>query len=310
MKRMTASEFAGIRVLDGGMATELERRGCDLNGPLWSAHMLDEAPEAIVAVHLDYLRAGADCISTASYQISERGYRELGREDWAQAMRQSVELAEKARREYARENDRRVWIAASLGPFGAALHNGAEFHGRYGIGFDELVSFHRERLAILAETSADIVALETVPSLDEAHAIVAALHEVPGAAGWISFTCRDERHVAHGEPLRECARLLDAAEQVLGVGINCTSPEKIESLIGEARAGTGKPVLVYPNSGETWDAATRSWRGRGNLAAEQAQFGEMARRWYAAGAQAVGGCCRTEPGHIAAVLATQGNGLV
>lgn len=298
---MTAVEFAEIRVLDGGMATELERRGFDLSGPLWSAHVLDEAPEAIVAVHLDYLRAGADCIETASYQISALGYRELGRADWVPALRQSVALAEEARREYGRESGRRVWIAASLGPFGAALHNGAEFHGRYQIGFEALVSFHRERLAVVAETAADLVALETVPSLEESRAIVAALDETPGASGWVSFTCRDERHVAHGERLRDGARGLDGAERVLGVGINCTRPDLVEALVREARAGTGKPVLVYPNSGETWDAATRSWTGRLDLAAEEARFGALARGWYAAGAQAVGGCCRTGPGHIRAV---------
>jgi homocysteine S-methyltransferase len=301
---MTAAEFAGIRVLDGGMATELERRGFDLSGPLWSAHVLDEAPEAIRAVHLDYLRAGADCIETASYQISEQGYRELGRGDWARALRQSVELAEAARREYGRESGRRVWIAASLGPYGAVLHNGAEFHGRYAIGYEELVSFHRERLAVMAETGADLVAMETVPSLEEARAIVAALDAVPDVAGWVSFTCRDERHVAHGELLRECARVLDGAERVLAVGINCTRPEFVGSLIGEARAGTGKPVVVYPNSGETWDASTRTWHGRGELAAEEARFGELARGWYTAGAQAVGGCCRTGPGHVLAARAS------
>lgn len=298
---MTADEFAGIRVLDGGMATELERRGFDLSGPLWSAHVLDEAPDAIVAVHLDYLRAGADCMETASYQISALGYEELGRGDWAGSMRQSVELAEEARRRYAVESGRRVWIAASLGPYGAALHDGSEFHGRYEAGFEALVRFHRERLAVAAETAADVVAVETVPSLEEARAIVAALGETPGAAGWVSFTCRDERHVAHGELLRECARVLDGAERVLGVGINCTGPDKIAALMSEARAGTGKPLLVYPNSGESWDAASRSWGGRGDLAAEESRFGALAGGWYEAGAQAVGGCCRTGPGHIAAV---------
>lgn len=303
MVGMTAGDFAGIRVLDGGMATELERRGFDLSGPLWSAHVLDEAPEAIVAVHLDYLRAGADCIETASYQVSGLGYRELGRGDWAEALRRSVELAEAARREYALESGRRVWIAASLGPYGAALHNGAEFHGRYEIGFEELVKFHRERLAVAAESGADLVAVETVPSLEEARAIVAALGDVPGAAGWVSLTCRDERHVAHGELLRECARVLDGSAGVLAVGINCTRPDYVETLIGEARAGTAKPVVAYPNSGERWDTATRSWRGRGDAATEEARFGELARGWYAAGAQAVGGCCRTGPGHIRAVRA-------
>lgn len=293
--------FSAIRVLDGGMATELERRGCDISGPLWSAHVLDAAPEVIAAVHLDYLRAGADCISTASYQASALGYREMGRDprEAEQAVRQSVAIAEQVRAYYARESSRRVWIAASLGPYGAALHNGAEYHGRYSIDFAELVAFHTDRIAVAADTSADLIALETVPSLEEARAILCALEQVPSARVWISFTCRDAGHVAHGEPLSDCAAAVAAAEQVVAVGINCTAPHWITSLLAEARHGDEdkKPVIVYPNSGESWDAAARSWRGE----SDASHFGALAREWYAAGAQAVGGCCRTGPAHIAAV---------
>ncbi|HTW50154.1 MAG TPA: homocysteine S-methyltransferase [Acidobacteriaceae bacterium] len=294
-------DFLSVRVLDGAMATELERRGCDISGPLWSAHVLDESPAAISAVHLDYLRAGADCISTASYQVSVWGYRELGRSpgDAAHALRQSVAIAEQVRSDYAREDPRRIWIAASLGPYGAALHNGAEYHGRYSIEFDDLVAFHAERLAVLAETGADFVALETIPSLDEAYAILRALEQTPSVSAWISFTCRDAFHVAHGELLEDCAAAVASAPQVLAVGINCTAPHHIASLIAEARCGARgqKPVIVYPNSGETWDPVTRSWRGD----ADTARFSALARAWFAAGAQAVGGCCRTGPAHIAAV---------
>src|SRR6185312_3096315 len=182
-------DLSRFHVLDGGLATELERRGCDISGPLWSARVLHEAPEAIRQVHLDYLRAGADCISTASYQVSEMGYAELGRprEDAARALRRSVEIAEQAREEYRHESDRSVLIAASLGPYGAALHNGAEFHGRYEIGFDQLVAFHAERLDIIAGSAADLVALETIPSLDEARAILAALARFPQLRAWLSF---------------------------------------------------------------------------------------------------------------------------
>ncbi len=356
--------FSNIRVLDGGLATELERRGSDISGPLWSAHVLDHSPATIAAVHLDYLRAGADCISTASYQVSALGYRELAQPPVADpgepmdparraatALRHSVEIAEQARAVYALENPRRVWIAASLGPYGAALHNGAEYHGRYAIGFDDLVAFHAERLAVLAEPSsahADLIAFETIPSLEEAQAILRALERTPALSAWISFTCRDAVHVAHGEPLQTCAEALARSPQVAAVGINCTAPHLVAALIGEARAGweagsqaeeqagsqartpSGKhaplPVIVYPNSGETWDAATRTWHfDSGQFEPEQlesrhldsglgesrfpqsrhgesaAHFGELARQWYAAGAQAVGGCCRTGPAHIAAV---------
>jgi homocysteine S-methyltransferase len=294
-------DFPAIRILDGAMATELERRGCDISGPLWSAHGLDTAPATIAAVHLDYLTAGADCISTASYQVSALGYRELGRDprDAARALRQSVEIAEQARAAYARQSPRRAWIAASLGPYGAALHNGAEYHGRYTIAFGDLVAFHAERVAVLAKTTADFLALETIPSLEEARAILRALEETPSAFAWISFTCRDAFHVAHGELLEDCAAAVSSSPQVLAVGINCSAPHNIASLIAEARRGSGgqKPIVVYPNSGEIWDAVTRSWRGN----ADTARFGALARAWFAAGAQAVGGCCRTGPAHIAAV---------
>ncbi|MGC2638543.1 MAG: homocysteine S-methyltransferase [Acidobacteriaceae bacterium] len=294
-------DFSRIRVLDGGMATELERRGSDLSGPLWSAHMLGTSPETIAAVHLDYLRAGADCISTASYQVSTQGYREIGRPaaDAARALRQSVEIAEQVRDGYARENSRRIWIAASLGPYGAVLHNGAEYHGRYDIDFDELVKFHAGRLAVAAATSADLVALETIPSLEEAQALLQALKQSPAVSAWVSFTCRDAAHVAHGEQLGACVAAAAGSPQVVAVGINCTVPGSVSMLIREARQGCQdrRPVLVYPNSGEVWDAATRSWQGT----ADPAEFGALAGEWYAAGAQAVGGCCRTGPGHIAAV---------
>jgi homocysteine S-methyltransferase len=292
----------GIRVLDGGMATELERRGCDISGPLWSAQVLDASPDTIVSVHLDYLRAGADCISTASYQVSAKGYAEMGRsrKDADRALRKSVELAEQARDAYAAENNRPIRITASLGPYGAALHNGAEYHGRYDIGFEALVAFHAERLAVLADTHADLIAFETVPSLEEARAMVAALRYFPDLAAWVSFTCRDRVHVAHGEALSECAALLESSAQVVAIGINCTQPHLVSALIEEARRATTKPVIVYPNSGEVWDGATRTWQGR----SDAARFGEMAREWFAAGAQAVGGCCRTGPAHIAAVCET------
>jgi homocysteine S-methyltransferase len=307
---------SSLRVLDGGMATELERRGCDISGPLWSAAVLESAPQAIAAVHLDYLRAGADCISTASYQVSAHGYREIGRSagDANRALRLSVELAEQARADYARENRRRVWIAASLGPFGAALHNGAEYHGRYAIAFDELVAFHAERLANLADCGADCIALETIPSLEEGHAVLLALAQTPSLTAWISFTCRDARHVAHGETLAECAAAVASSPQIAAIGINCTAPHLIADLIAQAQTGAAeaqrgtergsgpaKPVLVYPNSSETWDAAARSWHGE----ADPAHFGALARAWFAAGAQAVGGCCRTGPAHICAVAAAR-----
>jgi homocysteine S-methyltransferase len=296
-------DLGGLHVLDGGMATELERKGFNLAGPLWSAHVLESSPEAIAAVHREYLEAGADCLLTASYQVSAEGFQEIGfapqdaAKAAANALRASVTLAEKVRNEYQAGSPRQIWIAASLGPYGAMLHNGAEYHGNYDCSFEDLVGFHSRRIAVLARTNADFLAFESIPSLEEAKAILAALQPYPDLGAYLSFTCRDRTHVSHGESLRACAELLDAQSQVIGIGVNCTAPELIGSLIGELAKVTSKPIIVYPNSGEQWDALHHCWQGDGQLQA----FGALAELWRSAGAQWIGGCCRTGPEHVRAV---------
>jgi len=298
--------FETVRVLDGGMASELEFFGADISGPLWSAHVLEEAPDKVMAVHRAYLQAGADVLLTASYQVSRKGYAEFGlpcaRAD--RALLRSVELACAARAEFdQQQNKRRVLVAASLGSYGAALHNGAEYHGNYDCSFADIVQFHVERIAVLAESNADLLAFETLPSLEEACAIGEALKTWPTLAAWFTFTCPQARaanlQVAHGEPLRECAELVAGFPQTIAVGINCTEPKRIRGLIGELRKASEKPVIVYPNSGEGWDAEVRCWTG----SSDPVEFGLQAREWYAAGAQLVGGCCRTRPEHIRQVAA-------
>jgi homocysteine S-methyltransferase len=296
-------DLSGLHVLDGGLATELERRGFDLDSPLWSAQVLQDSPEAIVAVHRDYLQASADCLLTASYQVSTEGFQQIGygpqaaAEAAASALRTAVILAEKARSEYQASTPRKVWIAASLGPYGAMLHNGAEYHGNYDCSFAELVGFHRRRIAVLVETDADFLAFESIPSLPEAKAILAALEPYPDAGAYLSFTCNDGTHVSHGETLQQCAELLNRTPQVIGIGVNCTRPDLIGNLITELAQVTSKPIIVYPNSGERWDVEHRCWFGEGTTK----EFGELAGKWRAAGAQWIGGCCRTGPEHVRAV---------
>jgi homocysteine S-methyltransferase len=293
-------DLIGLHVLDGGLATELERRGFDLGGPLWSAQVLESSPEAVVAVHREYLEAGADCLLTASYQVSAEGFEEIGHnpQDAAKAaagaLRASVALAERARSEYQASTPRKIWIAASLGPYGAMLHNGAEYHGNYHCSFAELAGFHSRRIAVAAGTRADFLAFESIPSRQEAEAILSTLEPYPDVGAYLSFTCKDGTHVSHGERLRECAELLDQQPQVIAVGVNCTSPELIGDLIGEMAQATHKPIIVYPNSGEQWDAEHRCWLGEGQIK----KFGELARKWRREGASWIGGCCRTGPEHV------------
>ncbi len=300
-RRMTSREeldFSTARVLDGGMATELEFLGADITGPLWSAHVLEDAPEKIVSVHRAYLEAGADTLLTAGYQVSRLGYEEFGLspERADRGLLRAVELAVEARTAFP---ERRILVAASLGPFGAALHNGSEYHGNYGCSLQDLVRFHQERIEVLAGSDADLLAFETLPSLEEARAIGEALKPWPELAAWFTFTCVDGSHVAHGETLRECAAMVAQFPQTVAIGVNCTQPRWLPSLIGELRAASSKPIVVYPNSGEGWNAEHRCWTG----VSDPADFGAAAEKWYEAGAQLVGGCCRTRPDHIRQVAA-------
>src|ERR1700691_4873017 len=209
-------DLTGLHVLDGGMATDVERKGFNLDGPLWSAHVLQSSPETIATVHREYLVAGADCLLTASYRVSAEVFRKIvfdpkaAAKAAADSLCASVALADKVRSEYQAGSPRKIWIAASLGPYGAMLHNGAEYHGNYDCSFEDLVGFHGRRIAVLAQTNADFFAFESIPSLEEARAILAALQPYPDLAAYLSLTCRDGKQASHAESVRARAELLDA----------------------------------------------------------------------------------------------------
>jgi homocysteine S-methyltransferase len=287
-------------VLDGAMATELERLGADISGPLWSAHVLEEQPQRIAEVHRGYALAGADVLLTASYQVSRAGYRATG-QSAAQADLALLRALALARSVAAEFPERDPLVALSLGPWGAVLHNGAEYHGEYDLEPGALGRFHAERIEVAVGAGADLLAFETIPSLEEAGQIAAALREFPQASAWISFCCRDGGRTAHGEPIEECVRRLEEEPQLIALGINCTHPGHVGSLLrrmaGAGSGGAAKPLLAYPNSGERWDAGARCWTGSRDADA----FARLAAGWLDAGAAAVGGCCRTGREEIAAL---------
>ncbi|MDG9694326.1 homocysteine S-methyltransferase [Streptomyces sp. DH17] len=282
-------------VLDGGMSNQLESAGHDLSDDLWSARLLAEEPEAITEAHLAYFEAGADVAITASYQATFEGFARRGvdRGRAAELMALSVESAREAARR-ARV-DRRLWVAASAGPYGAMLADGSEYRGRYGLGIAELERFHRPRLEVLAAARPDVLALETVPDTDEAAALLRAVRGL-GVPAWLSYTVAGDRTRA-GQPLGEAFALAADAEEVIAVGVNCCAPGDVPGAVETAARVTGKTVVVYPNSGETWDAETRSWKGSSSFDAGRV------RRWRAAGARLIGGCCRVGPGTIRSVAA-------
>ncbi|MEU6817972.1 homocysteine S-methyltransferase [Streptomyces sp. NPDC046860] len=285
-------------VLDGGLSNQLTAAGHDLSDELWSARLLAEAPEAITEAHLAYYEAGADVVITASYQATFEGFarRGIGGPEAARLMASSVDLArEAARRARA---DRPLWVAASAGPYGAMLADGSEYRGRYGLTRAELERFHRPRLEVLAGAGPDILALETVPDTDEAEALLRAVRGL-GVPAWLSYSVEGDRTRA-GQPLEEAFALAADADEIVAVGVNCCAPEDVPRAVETAARVTGKPVVVYPNSGESWNAAARAWDGAPTLT--RADFPG----WSAAGARLLGGCCRVGPETVTAITRALG----
>lgn len=280
-------------VIDGGLATQLEAQGCDISNALWSASLLLDQPDAIVAASRAFIEAGAECIATASYQASREGFARCGipAEKADELMRLSVGLAVQAR------GDSQALVAASIGPYGAVLHDGSEYRGDYGMTTEALRKFHADRLGLFDESEADILACETIPSKLEAEVLAELLTNCETPA-WVSFSCPDDEHISDGTPVEEVAAIFKDHPTVLAVGINCTPPQYVSRLIARLREVLPeKAIIVYPNSGERWDAETGEWFGT----ASPIDFADAATDWLTAGAKIIGGCCRTGPDHIRAI---------
>jgi homocysteine S-methyltransferase len=292
-RTLAAALDGGTVVLDGGLSNQLRAQGCDLSDTLWSARLLLDAPGQIGAAHTAYVRAGAQVLLTASYQATYEGFARRGvrHEEAAALLTRSVELARRA----GEATEREVWVAASVGPYGAMLADGSEYRGRYGLSVRALERFHRPRIETLAAAGPDVLALETVPDIDEAQALLAAAGDC-GIPVWLTYTVEGDRTRA-GQPLADAFALAADNEQVIAVGVNCCAPAETDRAVETAASVTGKPVAVYPNSGERWDAADRGWRG-------SATFDPSGvRAWREKGARLVGGCCRVGPAEIAALAA-------
>lgn len=288
-------------LLDGGLATQLEAQGCDIGNELWSASLLQANPDAIVAAHRAYIDAGAECLATASYQASREGFAKQGLSgDEADAlMLLSVALARRARKECGSDAS----IAASLGPYGAMLHDGSEYRGNYGVGADVLRDFHGQRLQLFDRSGVDVLALETIPSLLEAEVLDELLRHC-NTPSWVSFSCCDDSHISDGSEIADAVALFRDNPNVVALGINCTPPQYVAVLVGKIVAAVpDKAVMAYPNSGEIYNVCDNSWSGTvtpGDCAA-------AARGWIDAGAGIVGGCCRMGPEHIRAMAAVIGD---
>jgi len=306
----------GVVVIDGGLGTQLEAQGAYLSDPLWSARLLRDAPDEIVAAHLAYYRAGARLAITSSYQATFAGYADRGiaRDDAADLMRRSVRLASAARERHLAERGAGetgplsigvsvgpLFVGASVGPYGAMLADGSEFRGRYGLTVEGLRGFHRERMEVLADAGPDLLVCETIPEIEEATALVDLLEELVVPA-WLVFSCADGAHIASGAPVEEAFALAEGSDAVVGFGVNCTLPIHLPELIARGVSVSSKTIVAYPNSGEHWDATARRWvPGPAGTGVDPA----AARRWVDAGARIVGGCCRVTPSIIAELSAAE-----
>ncbi|TRZ40316.1 homocysteine S-methyltransferase [Niallia circulans] len=285
-------------ILDGALATELESHGCNLDDPLWSASVLLENPELIYQVHTEYFQAGADCAITASYQASIAGFAKRGMDETValELIKKSVTLARKARDDYWQKHKQptrpKPLVAASVGPYGAYLADGSEYVGNYGVSDEALTDFHRSRMTALIEAGADLLAFETIPSLQEATVLATLLKEFPDTYAWLSFSLKTDSEISDGTLIRDCGSLFVENDQIAAIGLNCAPATIVTDTIKNFKDSTNKPIIVYPNSGETYNPDTKTWHG------EEACSGLNHKEWFQAGASIIGGCCRTSPRDI------------
>ena len=287
-------------IVDGALASELQRRGSDLNDSLWSAKVLFEQPELIRQVHYDYFKAGADCAITASYQATPLGFAKKGinLNDSIALIQKSVELAQQAKQQYLSELDqpKPLLIAGSVGPYGAYLADGSEYTGTYQLSEEAFMEFHYVRIKALIDANVDLLACETLPSFTEIKALTKVIKQFPKISCWFSFTLKDDQHLSDGTPLSLVVEYLNNIEQIASVGINCIALEKVTRSLNVLNKLTSKPLIVYPNSGEVYDPLIKQWHPNPQ---HNCTFANQLTNWIESGAKLIGGCCQTSPNDIA-----------
>ncbi|MFN8171459.1 MAG: homocysteine S-methyltransferase [Candidatus Nanopelagicales bacterium] len=302
---VTWTDLFGDRdvVLDGGLSTQLTAQGANIRGSLWTGRALLEQPDLVGAAHAAFVRAGADVVTTASYQVSRSGFEAAGlaADDVDRALEAATEVARAA---VASVPGAHALVAASVGPYGATLHDGSEYRGQYGLTREELADFHRERLAVLVASKPDLLAIETIPDVDEALALADALADFPDVPAWMSFSAADGTTTCAGQPIAEAAAVAASIPSVVAMGVNCTDPRYVEELVVGMHAAAPLPIVVYPNAGGSWDPVAEGWTGAFGRP-DAALPPIITRRWRYAGAIAVGGCCGTDARTVAALAATR-----
>ena len=291
----------GFLVLDGALATEMEKLGADLNDPLWSAKLLLEDSPLIHDVAYQYLLAGADIVTTNTYQATVPGFVKKGinKTDALDLIKKAAEIGLKTRDDFWKLPTNRYGrikplVCGSIGPYGAYLADGSEYSGSYSLSYQEFCDFHRPRMEILFSTGVDLFMFETFPALDEIKSVLKMMEEFSNQYGIISFNANEQLCLPDGTPIAEAVKAADENKQIASIGFNCIAPSLAEKLLMESAKWTNKPLMIYPNSGEKWDAIHNCWIE----GSEEDRIGSFTQKWYEAGARLIGGCCRTSPDDI------------
>jgi S-methylmethionine-dependent homocysteine/selenocysteine methylase len=283
-------------LLDGGMGRELRFRGVEVPDTIWSANALMAAPDVVHQIHLDYIAAGADVITTNTYGVIRDDLAQIGLEDrFAELNRLACDLANEARS----NSERPVWVAGSLPPLRGSYR--PDLVGR----FAEIEPLYREQAELLAP-HVDVLLCETMSSAAESKAAASAACQT-GLPVWVSWTLHEDRsgRLRSGEKIDQAAAALNGLS-VSGFMANCCAPESITAAMPQLIALGAEIAGGYANTfkpvPEEWmldgDEETDGLLGlRSDLSPEQ--YAEHVVVWLNAGATLVGGCCGTRPAHIA-----------
>jgi S-methylmethionine-dependent homocysteine/selenocysteine methylase len=280
-------------LLDGGLSTALEGFGVDTSSDLWTAEAVWRRPDIVVAAHRVFVEAGADVVTTASYQCDVDLLIEAGL-DARSARDVLASTTDLARRG---SEGSRALVAASVGPFGASLADGSEYSGRYPVPWSVVESFHRRRLEVLVDTGPDLFAVETIPRGDEAALLADLLVEFGTPKVWFSFGCATSERTYGGDDLRATVAEVVDYPNLLAIGVNCVAPRIVSDAL-DTLESFAVPFVVYPNHGRTWNVAQRVWVGDSHDLDDA-----LVDSWLERGARFVGGCCGTGPDEIARLAA-------
>jgi S-methylmethionine-dependent homocysteine/selenocysteine methylase len=285
-RRSLAAALAERRplLLDGATGTELERRGVRSDLPLWSSWALLEAPGTLRAVHADYLRAGAEALTAATFRTHARSLAAAGLEHRAAEL---TALALRLAREAVGEAGRPAFVLGSTAPLEDCYHPERVPDDA------TLAREHAAHARHLVAAGAEAILVETINCMREGVAAARAAREA-GADVLVSFVCGGDARLLSGEPLAETLDAL-APFAPLALGVNCLPPDAVTPCLAPLQ-GCGRAFLVYANLGAP--GAPLPAAPADSL---PEAYAAHALRWVRAGAACIGGCCGTTPAHIAAL---------